>query len=262
VHAMAEVLTSEGFRRSGAGTPFNTAHMALAVLAIGQGDYREALAPARYEFDVDPISHGHQAIPEVIEAAVRSGEDGIAATALARLAERATTAATPWALGVLARCRALMGAGPVEEQYSEAIAQLEQCDMAVDLARAHLLFGEWLRDQQRRADAREHLATAVDMFSRFGASAFERRARAGLAAAGGGAPTKRPPGTRRALTPQEAQIADLAATGATNSEIAAQVFLSVATVDYHLRKVFRELGIRSRRQLTEGLRSVGASNEA
>jgi DNA-binding CsgD family transcriptional regulator len=178
-----------------------------------------------------------------------------AATAHKTLSERALAAGTPWALGLRARCEALLAEGAdAEGCYLESISQLKRSRMAVDLARAHLLYGQWLRRAKRRRDARQELRTAHEMFAAMGADRFAERAAAELRATGERA-RARTPETAIDLTPQEVQVADLAAAGASDSEIAAQLFISPSTVDYHLRKVFRKLHVTSRTQLAGRVRS-------
>ena len=158
-------------------------------------------------------------------------------------------AGTDWALGVLARSRALLCAGPkAEPLYCEALERLARSRITVDLARTHLVYGEWLRRQNRRLDAREHLRTAYEMLRGFGAHAFAERARRELMATGETI-RQRAVDVREALTAQEAQIARLAAAGKTNSEIGAELFLSPRTVEWHLRKVFTKLDVNSRNKL-------------
>ena len=198
---------------------------------------------------------------ELIEAAARSGRAQVAADGLRRLSELTRTSGTDWALGIEARCRALLSDNEAAESlYREAIERLERTRIRVELARAHLLYGEWLRRERRRLDAREQLRHAHEMFTQFGMQAFAERARAELAATGEHA-RKRTVETRDDLTPQEAQIAHLAADGSTNQEIAAQLFISPSTVDYHLRKAFRKLGVKSRHQLKQHLLEQGAHAE-
>jgi DNA-binding CsgD family transcriptional regulator len=221
---------------------------ARAVLALGMGHYEEALAAAPHGYQDNMLLRTF-ALPDLIEAAVRCGERETAEHALASVASRATANPTPLMLGLLARSRALLGSDTgTEALYREAISYLQQARGRVHLARAELLYGEWLRRERRQRDAREHLQTAYGMFREIGADGFAERARLELAAAGG---TARPPASSPGggLTPQELQVAALAAAGFTNLEIASRLFISPKTVDYHLGKVFRKLGVSSRRQL-------------
>ena len=221
----------------------------LAVLELGLGNYQAALRCALAVYEDDAPSMGTRALPDLVEAAARSDEIKLAHAALARLAERALASGTELALGLLARSRALLAVdGDAENLYQEAIGHLEQCTAVPQLARAHLVYGEWLRRQRRRRDAREQLRTAHDMFASMGAAAFAERARIELQATGEHA-RQRTAGTQDELTAQEAQIAWLVSQGESNRDIAARLFLSPATVDYHLRKVFRKLGVASRTQL-------------
>ncbi len=225
---------------------------AHAVLELGLGNYRAALPSDPANFRDNPFI-GIVGFPDLIEAASRCGERDVAAEATAEFAARALPNGTPIALGLLAMSRALLADDAVAEKlYHDAIEQLSHCRGNLRKARAHLLYGEWLRRQKRRLDARTQLHAAHEMFLRMGADAFAERARAELAATGERA-RKRTSDTRRDLTPQEAQIALLASGGATNGEIAGRLFLSASTVDYHLRKVFRKLDVTSRRQLTHAL---------
>ncbi|MEV4021155.1 helix-turn-helix transcriptional regulator, partial [Nonomuraea angiospora] len=181
----------------------------------------------------------------------RAGEPVRAAAALERLSPRARASGTPWALGVEARSRALMSTGPAaEELYREAIEWFGGCRRVTDLARAHLVYGEWLRREGRRKDAHEQLRTAHELLSGMGLEAFAARAARELRATGG-QPRKRTAQPADALTAQELHIARLVATGATSKEAGAQLFLSPRTIDAHLRSIFRKLGLTSRRQLRD-----------
>jgi ATP/maltotriose-dependent transcriptional regulator MalT len=189
------------------------------------------------------------ALPELIEAAAREGDAQLARHALDQLAESTQPAANEFALGVEARCRALLSDGAAaDDLYREAIDRLSRTQLRPDLARAHLLYGEWLRREGRRVDAREQLRTAYEMFAAIGMEAFAERARRELKATGEKV-RKRSPETSNELTPQEEQIARLARDGFSNPEIGAQLFISARTVEWHLRKVFTKLGVTSRRQL-------------
>ena len=219
------------------------------MLELGLGNYQAALQYALGVYENNAPFFGDQVLPELVEAAARCGETEPAEAALARLAERALAADTPLALGLLARSRALLaGDDNAEPLYADAIVHLGQCLARPQLARAHLLYGEWLRSQRRRRDAREQLRAAHDMFASMGAEAFAERARIELLATGERA-RQRTAETAGELTTQEAQIARLVSQGESNRDIAAQLFLSPSTVDYHLHKVFRKLGVTSRIQL-------------
>jgi DNA-binding CsgD family transcriptional regulator len=230
----------------------------IAVLAdLFDGEYPAAMSRAQTVLENDAAYTAEGILPELVESAYRAGEHEIAATALETLSQRALAAATPWGLGLRARCAALLAEGAeAEDSYRESISQLTDCQMAADLARAHLLYGQWLRRAKRRRDARAQLRTAHDMFARMGARRFAEQAVAELRATGekarGGSQVRE---SVAGFTPQEGRIADLTATGASNSEIAAQLFISPSTVDYHLRKVFRKLNVTSRTQLASRLKS-------
>jgi DNA-binding CsgD family transcriptional regulator len=190
---------------------------------------------------------------ELIEAGARSGATEAASAALDRLSERTQASGTDWALGIEAGSRALLSDGAVAEpRYREAIERLARSRGQVHLARARLLYGEWLRREQRRVDAREQLRAAHEMFTAMGAEGFAERARVELLATGETV-RKRTVETRDDLTAQEAQIARLARDGRTNPEIGAQLFISPRTVEWHLRNVFTKLGIQSRRELHDAL---------
>jgi DNA-binding CsgD family transcriptional regulator len=227
-----------------------------AMADLFGGDCAAAVSGAMTVVENDSAYTAEATLPELIEAAFRAGEREVAATALETLSQRALAAGTPWGLGLLARGKALLAEGAdAEDAYRESISQLERCQMAVDLARAHLLYGQWLRRGKRRRGARAELRTAHDMFTRMGAERFAELAAAELRATG---EHTRPqlPETANALTPQESRIADLTAAGASNSEIAAELFISPSTVDYHLRKVFRKLNVTSRTQLADRRRRL------
>jgi DNA-binding CsgD family transcriptional regulator len=199
-------------------------------------------------------------LAELIEAAVRSGQGERARGPLAQLAELAHAAGTDWALGTHARAAAMLADGATADRlYREAIERLSRIHTrgSQTLARAHLLYGEWLRREHRRVDAREQLRLAHAMLSDMGADAFAERARRELVATGETV-RKRTVETRDELTPQELQVARLAAVGQTNPEIGSQLFLSPRTVEWHLTRVFGKLGISSRKQLGSALSDVGA----
>jgi DNA-binding CsgD family transcriptional regulator len=187
---------------------------------------------------------------ELVEAAVRSGHNDVAADALRRLAETTTPSGTDWALGVEARSRALLSEGDAAERlYLESIERLGNTRARMELARAHLLYGEWSRRERRRVDARAQLRIAHDMLESMGMEAFAERASRELQATGETARKRTVVTGDTQLTAQEAQIARMARDGLSNPEIAARLFISARTVQYHLRKVFAKLGIESRTQL-------------
>jgi DNA-binding CsgD family transcriptional regulator len=222
---------------------------ATAVLYNGLGRYDEALSGARRGSEYDDLGIFGFSLVELVEAAARAGAYEEAAAACRLLEERTRAAGTDWALGVQARSRALLSEDEAAELlYREAIERLERTRITVHLARAHLVYGEWLRRENRRVDAREQLRLAHETFGDAGAEAFAERARRELLATGETA-RARSTETRDALTPQEAQIAQLARDGLSNPEIGAQLFISPRTVQYHLRKVFQKLEITSRNQL-------------
>ena len=225
------------------------AEYATAVLYNGLGRYQEALAAAQRACEHDDLGLYGWALIELVEAGSRSGRSEVAAAALRQLDERTRPSGTEWALGTAAGSRALLSNGPAAEAlYREGIERLARTRITVHLARAHLLYGEWLRRENRRLDAREQLHRAHAMFSHIGAEAFAERARRELLATGETA-RRRTADTLDALTPQEAQIARLAGDGHTNPEIGAELFISPRTVEYHLRKVFQKLDISSRKEL-------------
>jgi DNA-binding CsgD family transcriptional regulator len=237
-------------RGEGAGLSF--VDRAESVLYNGLGRYAEALAAAQRVVGHTELVTSNWAMPELIEAAVRVGDFGLAAATDRQLTDRSRASGTDWALGIAARSRAMLveDDAHADDLYVEAIERLGRTHVAVDLARAHLLYGEWLRRQRRRLDARHELRIAHEMFTDFGMEAFGDRARVELQASGETA-RRRTVDTLDQLTPQESQVARLAARGSTNKEIAAQLFLSPSTVEYHLHKAFRKLGVRSRTQLAQ-----------
>jgi DNA-binding CsgD family transcriptional regulator len=237
----------------GEGMGLGVIEWATALLYNGRGRHTEALAAARRGCEHDDVGLFAWALVELIEAGVRSGATDAAAAALDRLSERTRASGTEWALGVEAGSRALLsGRLDAEALYCEAVERLARSRGVVHLARARLLYGEWLRREQRRIDAREQLRAAHEMFVAMGAEAFAERARGELLATGETV-RKRTVETRDELTAQEAQIARLARDGRTNPEIGAQLFISPRTVEWHLRHVFTKLGIRSRRELHDAL---------
>jgi len=226
---------------------------ATALLYNGRGRYAEALAAAERGCEHDDVGVLERALVELIEAGVRSGATDASSAALDRLSERTQASGTDWALGIEAGSRALLSDGrDAEPLYREAVERLTRSRGVVHLARAQLLYGEWLRRENRRVDAREQLRAAYDRFSRIGAEGFAERARRELLATGETAP-RRTMETREVLTPQEAQIARMASDRQTNPEIGAKLFISPRTVEYHLRKVFTKLDISSRKELRSAL---------
>jgi DNA-binding CsgD family transcriptional regulator len=241
--------------RRGEGIGLSVLDWAQAVLYNGLGRYAEArqaaLLVTEYPHDLSTSNWG---MAELIEAAVRAGTPELAADARLDLAEVARVSGTDWAVGIAARSEALLADDDrAEELYVEAVGRLGRSRIAIDLARAHLLYGEWLRRKRRRSDARSQLRLAHGLFSEFGMEAFAERARVELEATGEHA-RSRSVDTLGQLTPQEAQISRLVAQGHTNREIAAQLFISPSTVEYHLRKAFRKLGVKSRTQLANRVR--------
>jgi DNA-binding CsgD family transcriptional regulator len=248
--------TIENATARGEGVAVQFARWTAAVLFNGLGRYGEALVAARQASDAAPeflnlISHW--ALAELVEACARSGSSNLAAEAFERLVEGPSASGTEWGLGIVARSRALVSEDDVAEAlYLEAITRLGRTPLRLELARANLLYGEWLRRQNRRMDAREELRTAHELFISFGADAFAERTRRELLATGEKV-RKRSDETRGQLTAQEEQIARLAADAKTNQEIGAQLFLSPRTIEWHLHKVFTKLGVASRMQLRDKL---------
>jgi ATP/maltotriose-dependent transcriptional regulator MalT len=234
------------------------AYWAAAVLYNGLARYAEAASAARRATS-NALNHWIPTwvLPELVEAAARGGDDGLARDALERLTKTTQPCGTEFALGIEARCRALLSDGTTaEDLYREAIEQLGRTRLRPEIARAHLLYGEWLRRENRRVEAREQLRTAHEMLVVIGMEAFAERARQELQATGEKV-RKRTVETRDDLTAQERQIARLARDGLSNPEIGARLFLSPRTVEWHLRNVFTKLSIRSRRELANALAGPG-----
>jgi DNA-binding CsgD family transcriptional regulator len=223
---------------------------ATALLHNGRGRYTEALAAAQRGCEHDDVVLYARSLTELIEAGVRCGAAVETRAALDRLSERTQASGTDWALGIEAGSRALVSdTRDAEALYREAIERLGHSRGAVHLARARLVYGEWLRRENRRVDARDQLRVAHEVFSDIGAEGFAERARHELLATGETV-RKRTDEERGVLTSQEAHIARLARDGLSNPEIGAQLFISPRTVQYHLRKVFLKLEITSRNQLS------------
>jgi DNA-binding CsgD family transcriptional regulator len=248
VRALAEGAIREAAGR-GDGVEVSAVQYARALLDIGYGRYRSALRVAREATERDVIVITTWALPELVEAAARSDELEEASAAVERLTDSTLAGGTDLGLGILTRSRALVAdKRDAAALYEEAIERLGRSRATPQLARARLVYGEWLRRSRRRKDAREQLRIAHQMFAAMGADAFAERARSELAATGERS-RRWTAETMDLLTPQEARIARLVAEGASNADIAAQLFISPRTVEYHLSKVFRKLGVSSRTQL-------------
>jgi ATP/maltotriose-dependent transcriptional regulator MalT len=235
------------------------ADYASSVLYNGLGRHDAARNLAWRAFERDEFGYGPYVVPELAEAASRTGDEALVRAALQWLSERTRLAPSEWALGIEARVRALLSEGEAAERcYRESIDRLGRTRVLVQFARAHLLYGEWLRRQRRRLDARAQLRTAHDLLEAMGIEGFAERARRELDATGETA-RKRTVATRHALTAQEALIARLARDGLSNPEIGSRLFISERTVQYHLGKVFAKLAVRSRSQLDRVLPSDPAS---
>jgi DNA-binding CsgD family transcriptional regulator len=253
VSYLVDTAVSEAVAR-GEGFALADAELVRAILYNGLGRYEAAVlvfgpgGERSYDVNTPP-----RAVAEVIEAAVRCGRYELASGPLDRLAVMARASGTDWVLGIEARSRALLSeGGGAEDLYREAIERLAHTRLRLELARAHLLYGEWLRRERRRVDAREQLRTALEMFSSMGTEAFAGRVERELLASGEHLRKRNAP-TQDELTQQEVQIRRLAREGLSNSEIGARLFVSQHTVAYHLRKVFSKLDITSRGQLRRAL---------
>jgi DNA-binding CsgD family transcriptional regulator len=246
--SLAEAATAAA-EAGGQGAAVTYAHWVAAILHNGLGRYADAFAVAGQARADSHLYMSLWALPELIEAAVRTSNTQVAASALERLAESTSASGTDWALGIEARSRALLSEGETADRlYRDAIERLGRTQMRTELARAHLLYGEWLRRENRRRDARQQLRTAYQILTAVGMEGFAERARRELLATGETV-RKRTVESLTDLTSQEAQIAKLARDGHTNQEIAAQLFISPRTVEWHLGNAFAKLGITSRKDL-------------
>jgi DNA-binding CsgD family transcriptional regulator len=242
IEATSEVAATRGWTSNS---------YAKSVLYNGLGRHDAARNAAWEALRPDPIGYGSWLLPELAEAASRTADRAQLESALEWLSERTRVISSGWASGIETRVRALLSEGELADSlYRQSIEHLSGTRARLELARTHLLYGEWLRRDRRRLDAREHLRTAFEAFTAMGADAFAGRAERELLATGETA-RKRTVDTLDQLTPQETQIARLAANGQTNRDIAAQLFISPSTVEYHLRKAFRKLGVKSRTQLAQ-----------
>ena len=249
--------TSAEARARGEGLGLEITDRASVILNLGRGRYDDAYAAAQRAAEGNLGPFTFQALPDLVEAAVRSGRHAAAAETLRRLQQATAVPGSDWAAGLEARSRALVGNGAdAEEGYDEAVERLGRTRLRPELARTRLVYGEWLRREGRRVDAREQLRAAYEAFVEIGAEAFAERTRHELLATGEKV-RKRRVDTLDELTPQEEHIARLARDGRTNPEIAAELFISPRTVEWHLRKVFGKLGISSRKGLKEALSARG-----
>ncbi|MFL5840843.1 MAG: LuxR C-terminal-related transcriptional regulator [Thermoleophilaceae bacterium] len=250
VSELIGVTRADSLARGG-GLGLSVAHWAATVLNNGLGLYEDAMEEAAGVFESP--HHSYWSLSEIVEAGVRAGRPEAARTAITRLEAMTSPTGSDWGLGVLARSRALLSDDlDAERLYREAIARLSRTRLRLELARAQLLYGEWLRRERRRVEARDQLRAAYEAFASMGAEAFADRATRELLATGETA-RKRSIETRDQLTASESQIAILARDGLSNPTIGAQLFISPRTVQYHLHKVFGKLGIASRSELDDAL---------
>ncbi|MDV3130227.1 AAA family ATPase [Mycobacterium sp. 21AC1] len=244
--------TIEDATARGEGSEITVVLFSVAILHNGLAQYDEAFAACTSALEYDDVGMYGHVLNEMVEAASRSGNTSAAESAAAQLIERAEANGTPTALGYAARAKALLGAGPAaEHEYRSAITHLENSPLTVMTARTHLIFGEWLRRENRRGEAREELRIAHEKFTQMGADGFAERARRELHAAGEPLRKERADRAPVPLTTQESYIARLAGDGYTNSEIAGHLFISPRTVEWHLSKIFAKLGVSSRRELRQ-----------
>ena len=237
----------------GSGAGILNGHYAMAILELGLSRYPEALTAAQALEAGRAPGWSPFALPLIVEAAMRCADVKAATEALKQIEERALVVQTPFALGLMWRCRALVSDDDqTESSFASAIESFGKSPWRTELARTHLLYGEWLRRKKRRTDARRELREAHDMFESMGARAFAERARVELAATGERARPRRVESASD-LTVRELQIARLAADALTSREIASQLFISPNTVEYHLKKVFLKLGVNSRIQLAKAI---------
>ncbi len=245
----------------GVRTAHYDAELALAELELGLGDFERAFRIVRQVVIDEVPGWACQALPHLVETATRCGETGVATEALRSLSERATATATPWALGLLHRCDALVNENETraDESFRSAIEQMDRTLWVTEQARTRLMYGEWLRSKGDQVQARDQLRRAHEMFARMGAAAYAERARVELLASG-----ERARGTRIStldeLTPQQTRIARLAGDRITSREIAAQLFISSNTVDFHLKKVFKLLHVNSRSDLAAVLAEIDGAD--
>jgi DNA-binding CsgD family transcriptional regulator len=254
---------AEDFAARGEGMGVTLTKCAIAVLCNGLARYDEAYVAAQEALE-DPCElwFWPWATVELIEAASRTGRGAAAGSAFERLAEGTSASGTVWAAATEDRCRALLSEGALaEKSYASAIDRLSPTSLHLDLARTHLVFGEWLRRESRPADARDHLRVAHRLFKEFGSISYTERSRVELAATGERT-RKRSPDVGGHLTPQETRVAELVSRGATNVEIAGQMFVSPSTVEYHLHKAFRKLGVTSRTQLARRILESAQETES